>query len=118
MKQLQRLPGSRTEPPGMERAIWLRLPRALIAVTIVPILFVVLVNLFPPEGNSEIVNKHLKFADIMAISLAVTGWTAVLTLALGCFVVRVMKGPAYVADRYDLIDSNRPKTEHSEHCED
>jgi len=28
----------------------------------------------------------------------------VLTLALGCFIVRVMKGPAYVADAYPLPD--------------
>ena len=29
-------------------------------------------------------------------------WTLVLTIALGCFLVRVMKGPAYVADAYPL----------------
>jgi hypothetical protein len=29
-------------------------------------------------------------------------WALVLTLALGCFIVRVMKGPAYVADAYPL----------------
>jgi hypothetical protein len=31
-------------------------------------------------------------------------WTLVLTLALGCFIVRVMKGPAYVADAYAMPD--------------
>jgi len=29
-------------------------------------------------------------------------WTLVLTLGLGCFIVRVMKGPAYVADAYAM----------------
>ena len=34
--------------------------------------------------------------------VVVVHWTLVLTLALGCFIVRVMKGPAYVADAYPL----------------
>jgi hypothetical protein len=34
--------------------------------------------------------------------VVVLHWTLVLTLALGCFIVRVMKGPAYVADAYPL----------------
>ena len=29
-------------------------------------------------------------------------WMLVLTLAIGCFIVRVMKGPASVADAYPL----------------
>jgi hypothetical protein len=37
-----------------------------------------------------------------------TVWTAVLTIAIGCFVVVVMKGPAYVADRYPLQDADEP----------
>ena len=36
------------------------------------------------------------------IGVVVLHWTLVLTLALGCFIVRVMKGPAYVADAYPL----------------
>jgi hypothetical protein len=37
-------------------------------------------------------------------------WTLVLTLALGCFIVRVMKGPAYVADPYPLPDEKGTTT--------
>jgi len=47
--------------------------------------------------------------DIIAIAMAVTVWTAVLTVAIGCFVVIMMKGPAYVADAYELEDSERPR---------
>ena len=31
-------------------------------------------------------------------------WTLALTVALGCFIVRVMKGPAHMADAYPLPD--------------
>jgi hypothetical protein len=29
-------------------------------------------------------------------------WTLVLTLAIGCVIVMLMKGPAYVADAYEM----------------
>lgn len=40
--------------------------------------------------------------DYQMIGVVVLHWTLVLTLAIGCFIVRVMKGPAYVADAYPL----------------
>ena len=46
--------------------------------------------------------------EILAISLVVTGWTAVFTVAIGCAIVWIMKGPAYVADAYELIDADGP----------
>jgi hypothetical protein len=35
-------------------------------------------------------------------AVVVLHWTMVLTVGLGCFIVRVMKGPAHVADAYPL----------------
>lgn len=35
-------------------------------------------------------------------------WTLVLTLAIGCAIVMLMKGPAYVADAYEMNDSDKP----------
>ena len=34
------------------------------------------------------------------IGLVVLHWTLMLTLAIGCAIVMLMKGPAYVADAY------------------
>jgi hypothetical protein len=34
--------------------------------------------------------------------------TAVLTIAIGCIVVMIMKGPAYVADGYELDAADAP----------
>jgi hypothetical protein len=38
-------------------------------------------------------------------------WTAVFTVAVGCAIVWIMKGPAYVADPYPLSDSEQPPPE-------
>ena len=46
--------------------------------------------------------------DIWVIGLVVLHWTVVLTVAIGAFIVMVMKGPAYVADAYPLVESDRP----------
>ncbi len=49
-------------------------------------------------------NASLLLFDYTMAGVLVLHWTLVLTVALGCFVVRVMKGPAYVADAYPLPD--------------
>lgn len=51
----------------------------------------------------------VKFVDITSIAIVVTVWTAVFTVAIGCFVVVMMKGPGYVADAYELVDTEHPK---------
>ena len=53
----------------------------------------------------------VKSFDIFAVSISVTLLTAVFTVAIGCIVVRIMKGPAYVADAYPVSHANRPADE-------
>ena len=114
MKLLNRLPGSQSSPPGIERQILKRIPMALIGSAAVPLLLVLFTNWFPPEGPDELVAKQLLTIEIMAWSIAVTGWTAVFTVTIGCAIVWIMKGPGYVADAYQLIDADEP-TEPSNH---
>jgi hypothetical protein len=40
--------------------------------------------------------------------LVILHWTVVLTVGIGAFIVMVMKGPAYVADAYPLVESDHP----------
>ena len=40
------------------------------------------------------------------VGLVVLHWTLVLTLSIGCVIVMLMKGPAYVADAYPLDESD------------
>lgn len=71
------------------------------------------INHRAPESNYTNVIWHQlhltdQSVDIMCIATAVTVGTAVSTVAIGCLIVLVMKAPGYVADAYDLVDSERP----------
>ena len=100
---------NRREPPGLERAILRKLPMALAGSTLVPIFLSLGVRIVTPDGSIADVAKQTTSVDIFAIALGVTAWTAVLTVAIGCVVVIVMKGPAYIADAYPLDDAARPR---------
>jgi hypothetical protein len=49
--------------------------------------------------------------DILVVALIFVHWSIVLTVAIGAFIVMVMKGPAYVADAYPLEDAEAPDTD-------
>jgi len=105
---LRKLPDSRREPPGLEWRIWKKLPLFLLGGTAVPLFAYTYAHLFPDPG-SEPLEKYLSLVGILVTASIITVWTAVFTVAIGCFVVRVMKGPAYVADEYPLSDAERPR---------
>ena len=93
---------NRREPPGLERKILRSLPMALLGSTAIPLMMAFGGRRFPPVGTREELYKYISSVDIFAISLGLTLWTAVFTVAIGCVIVVVMKGPAYVADAYPL----------------
>jgi 4-amino-4-deoxy-L-arabinose transferase-like glycosyltransferase len=109
MRWLNKLPNYRREPHGLEWRLLRRLPVLLLGGTLVPVLFGIASRLSPRTGAPSALAAHFQFIDIAAIALIITAWTAVLTLAIGCCVVVIMKGPAYVADRYDLSDAESPR---------
>ena len=106
MKLLTKLHGRRV-PPGLEWRILRKLPQITLVGSLIPVALAVLVRILPPEPGIDAA-KHIKSVDIFAIATAITFLTAVLTLAIGCIVVYIMKGPAYVADPYPLQHSDRP----------
>ena len=109
MKLLRKLPNSVREAPGLEWSILKKLPLTLLLGTLVPLLISLANRVIPSQGEAIDVARQVKFIDIFAIATVVTVWTAVLTVAIGCFVVVMMKGPGYVADAYDLIDAEHPR---------
>ncbi len=66
------------------------------------------VQLWPWDGTEAQVYTRTTTLHIGLISLMVLHWTVVLTVAIGAFIVLVMKGPAYVADAYPLEDADTP----------
>lgn len=106
-KFLRRL-HDRCEPPGLERAILRLLPKALLIGTLIPVSLSILVRVLPAADDIE-PSKAILNVDIFAFATALTLWTAVFTVAIGCVVVIIMKGPAYVADPYPVAHANRPQ---------
>lgn len=102
------LPGFQKTPAGLERVILRRLPRVLWLGTLLLAGVSLLARAWPWSGAEWEVATRITSVDIGVISLVILHWTVVLTVAIGAFIVMVMKGPAYVADAYPLVDAERP----------
>lgn len=99
------LPGSIRSPAGLEWQILRKLPLIVLAGTLIPAAAYLFAEL---TAGSETDAKQLMSLAILSIALVVTMWTGAFTVAIACVVVWIMKGPAYIADGYPLIDSERP----------
>ena len=103
MNLFNKLPGFVRSAPGLEQRIWRRLPAILLLGTLLPLMLAAINHLLAsavPESGAS--NRALLLWDYTMIGVVVLHWMLVVTVALGCFIVRVMKGPAYVADAYPL----------------
>jgi predicted benzoate:H+ symporter BenE len=116
MDWLKKLPNSVRSASGLEWRLWRKLPLILVAGSALPVLVaLVLHGLADQSTESEL--RWLQTMDYMVFGVVVFHWTAVLTLAIGCVVVMLMKGPGYVADGMELShrDKPRPTTEQADH---
>ena len=53
--------------------------------------------------------RSIQLFDFVMIGLVIFVWMLVLTVTIGCVIVWLMKGPAYVADGYEVSHSDKPK---------
>jgi hypothetical protein len=98
-------------PAGLEWRILKMLPMVMAAGVFVPLFLSVVVRLFPliiPEAD---VSRLQIGIDILSISIFFTVLSGVITVAIGCITIVLMKGPAYIADAYELDDADRPDRE-------
>ncbi len=107
MSLLRKLPGFKRSPPGLEWAVLRRLPMVTVAGTAGLIVAALATALFL-DGADAAAAKLAATVHIALASALVLHWTVVFTLALACVIVVIAKGPAYVADAYELIDADRP----------
>ena len=101
-----RLPGFTVTAAGLERHILRALPRWWLLGSLLlalPSLGIRLIYI-----PLAIADSWLTTVDIYFISLIILHWTVLLTVGIAAFIVMVMKGPAYVADAYPLIDADSP----------
>lgn len=101
MNGFNKLPGFERSAPGLEQRIWVRLPAILLWGTVLPLMLVGLDWAITSAGAQSDSSAQLLRAYTM-VGVVVLHASLVLTLGLGCFIVKVMKGPAYVADAYPL----------------
>lgn len=111
MKLFNVLPGFQPSPAGLERKLLRKLPRVLWVGTALPVLLALVVRWLPWSGSESELLTRITTVDIYMISIVLLHWTLVLTVAIGAFIVMVMKGPAYVADAYPLDDAEQPAAE-------
>lgn len=102
------LPGFQKTPPGLERSLLRRLPAVLWQGTALLVLCALVAQFWPWDGTGAQVHTRITTLHIGLISLMVLHWTVVLTVAIGAFIVLVMKGPAYVADAYPMDEAEHP----------
>ena len=105
MSKFLRKVAERSEPPGLEQALLRKLPVWGAGGTFVPVIMALLNRWFPVAGSAQELVKREVLVDALALGAVITVWTAVLTVAIGCVVVMVMKGPHYAADSYHIDDA-------------
>jgi hypothetical protein len=97
---LNRLPGFQRTAPGLEWALWKKLPLLLAAGTALPLLVALLWWMAAAEVPTPAEDRDFWLVMYRLIGVVVLHWTVVGTVAIGCVIVMVMKGPAFVADPY------------------
>jgi hypothetical protein len=100
MNPFNRLPGSRRAPSGLEWVVLRKLPFVLLMGSLVGAGFLLLLQ----NGWPELAQKESLKAQYATIGLVLFFWFSMLTLALLCAIIVVMKGHAYVMDAYPLPD--------------
>jgi hypothetical protein len=114
MNWFNRLPGYVRTPYGIERSILRRLPSVLLAGTVIPgMVFLVLWWTQSPDMAAA---EQRSFWQLgyMVLGFVILHWTLVFTVAIGCVIVMIMKGPAYVADAYPVSHRDQPALVHED----
>jgi hypothetical protein len=109
MKWLQKIPNSVRCASGLEWSLWRKLPLIALLGTVLPLLGLLAVHAMTDADANAAQVRWLQMADYFVGAVLVFHWTMVLTVAIGCVIVMVMKGPGYVADGYAVPHSDRPR---------
>lgn len=109
MKWFNKLPGFKQTPYGLEWRLLKLTPTLCVAGTVLPALAALLARLAMDGSDPAELVRRVQVFDFAMIGLVLLIWTLVMTLAIFCVIVWLMKGPAYVADGYTLPHSDKPK---------
>ena len=85
------------------------MPTVCLVGTLVPALMAFAARLFIVEGSAAELARRIQLFDFVMIGLVIFVWTLVVTITIGCVIVWLMKGPAYVADGFEVSHSDAPR---------
>ncbi len=85
------------------------MPLMFVAATVITVSLSVIARLMASDETSYEAAKQVATVDIFVMATIATIWTALITVTIGCVIVHIMKGPAYVADAYPLDSADKPK---------
>lgn len=100
-KFFKKLPGFIQSPSGFEWALFKKLPVLFLIGTLLASIPILHIYFF-----DQPIDLEKQKTIYMSLGLIFSYWFMVGTVAIGCVVVMIMKGPAYVADPYDLPKEN------------
>lgn len=109
MNWLKKLPQSPRAASGLEWTLWRKLPLIALAGTLLPLLVLGLVHWLADPQSSAAEARWLQMVDYVVGGVVIFHWSMVATVAIGCVIVMVMKGPGYVADGYRVSHSDQPR---------
>lgn len=102
MGMLNKLPGYTRSPSGFEWVLFKKIPVIFLLGT-APLAAIILSIYF----NNVTLNPAQQKIIYQCLGVLFSYWFFVGATAIGCIVVMLMKGPAYVADPYELPDENK-----------
>lgn len=106
---IRRFTESPSSPPGLERILLKQLPAVLLLGSLAIALPSLLLRLFDQVQPGHLPDRLIQSTDFLAFGVWVVHVTALVTVAIGAFMVVVMKGPVHHADDYPLSDADRPR---------
>ena len=109
MNWLKKLGTTRSATSGLEWKLLRKLPLIALVGTLLPLAGLALVHAVAAPVVSAADARWLQMIDYVVGGAMVFHWSMVLTVAIGCVIVMVMKGPGYVADGYKVSHSDRPR---------
>lgn len=108
MSFLKKLPGFVKSPPGLERQVLRCMPRVLLGGALALCLPSLVARLVAWTDAQAAIASYIDQIDMLALGMFLLHCNVVITVTIYAIIVRVMKGPAYVADAYPLPDADSP----------
>lgn len=101
MRYLKKLPGFVKSPSGLEWVTLKKIPKIICIGAFLPSAVILSLYFTNDVLNAEQLKIIYQCLGVLFSLIFFIG-----TLAIGCFIVILMKGPAYVADPYELPVEN------------